>query len=190
MKNQSTIKIRPGLYADIPAILDIYNDAILSTTASYDLEPQTLTERIHWYEKHQEEGYPVMVAEYRGKVAGWASLSAFSAKAGYRFSVEDSIYISEGHRGFGLGRKLLDSLLEAAKKKRYHAVIALIDAENEISIRLHASRGFEEVGRLKEAGCKFDRWLDVVYMEKIMAHDDNDHDAPRSDAELKEQECI
>jgi phosphinothricin acetyltransferase len=161
--------IRPATVADLPGILEIYNDAVLNTTATYDYEPRTLEHRTQWFEDRQREGYPVFVAlDEIGAVIGWSALNPFHARMGYRFTSENSVYVAADRRGKGVGRLLLAPLIEAARAKGLHAIIAAIDADNEASIRLHARFGFEKVGHFKQTGFKFGRWLDVVYMEKIV----------------------
>ncbi len=163
------MNVRPATQADLPAILAIYNDAVLHTTATYDEEPETLDSRARWLSEHQAEGYPVLVAERPDAgVVGWSSLSAFRSRVGYRFTAEDSVYVAEGWRGQGIGRSLLEPLLEAARQRGLHAIVAGIDAESEASLRLHASLGFETVARFREVGFKFGRRLDVIFMELIL----------------------
>src|SRR5687767_6172102 len=118
--------------------------------------------RLAWYELHQKQDLPVLVAESEAGVIGWGSLSKYHDRIGYRFTVEDSVYIAEPHRGQGIGKALLAPLLAAARDRKLRAIIGAIDADNQASIRLHASFGFEKVGHLKKVGYKFDRWLDVV----------------------------
>src|SRR5688572_21862326 len=161
--------VRPATTADLPAILEIYNDAVLTTTATYDYEPRTLEHRVAWFEDHVKQELPVFVAEDdRGRIVGWSSLSSYHARAGYRFTSENSVYVAAHQRGKGIGKLLLEPLIDAARKQGLHAIIAAIDADNETSIRLHARFGFEKVGHFKKVGYKFDRWLDVVYMELLL----------------------
>jgi L-amino acid N-acyltransferase YncA len=163
------MKIRPATLADVPAILDIYNDAVLTTTATYDYEPRSLQHRMQWFDDHERIGFPIFVAEDdHGKIVGWSSLSRFHDRKGYQFTCENSIYVAAHARGRGVGKLLLEPLIEGAKKLGLHAIIALIDASNEASVRLHARCGFFEVGRFQKVGFKFGRWLDVVYMELLL----------------------
>jgi phosphinothricin acetyltransferase len=163
------MNIRPATREDLPGILEIYNDAVLNTTATYDYEPRTLEHRIAWFEEHAKENYPVFVAvEESGRVAGWSSLSQFHARVGYRFTAENSVYVAADRRGQGIGKLLMPPLIEGARKRGAHAIIRAIDADNEPSVRLHASFGFVKVAHLKEVGFKFGRWLDVVYMELVL----------------------
>ncbi len=161
--------IRPATHADLPGILEIYNDAVLKTTASYDYEPRTLEQRTQWFEERRRDGYPIFVAvDDSDAVAGWSALNPYHARMGYRFTAENSVYVAASARGQGIGGLLLGPLIEGAKARGLHAIIAAIDAENEASIRLHAKLGFEKVGHFKEVGFKFDRWLDVVYMQRLV----------------------
>lgn len=160
--------IRRARRQDCTAILAIYNEAVLNTTASYDLEPRSLQHRLNWFDDHEASGYPVFVAEEEGAVVGWSSLSRYHDRYGYRFTAENSIYVAAGHRGRGLGALLLEPLIDAARQRGLHTILAVIDASNEASIRLHARFGFAECGRLREVGHKFDRWLDVVLMQRIL----------------------
>lgn len=158
--------IRPARRDDCPGILAIYNEAVLRTTATYDYEPRTLEHRVEWLEAHQRDRYAVLVAESAaGEILGWSSLSRFHDRMGFRFTAEDSVYVAEAARGRGLGRRLLEPLLGAARERGLHAVLAAIDAENEPSRRLHERLGFVEVGCFREVGFKFGRWLDVAYLE-------------------------
>ena len=161
--------VRPATPADLPGILDIYNEAVLNTTASYDYEPRTLEHRTQWFEERQRDNYPVLVAvDEAGEVVGWSALNPFHARIGYRFTSENSVYVAASWRGKGIGRALLGPLLAAGRARGLHAILAVIDADNEASIRLHAAFGFEKVGHFKQTGFKFGRWLDVVYMEKLV----------------------
>lgn len=163
------MKIRPAKRSDVPAILDIYNDAVLTTTATYDYEPRTLQHRLQWFDDHERIGFPMFVAEDdSGKVVGWSSLSHYHDRKGYQFTCENSIYIAAHARGRGIGKLLLEPLIDSAKNIGLRAIIAAIDATNEASIRLHARCGFREVGRFPQVGFKFGRWLDVAYMELLL----------------------
>ena len=107
-----------------------------------------------------------VAVEGAGRVAGWSALNPFHARFGYRFTAENSVYVAADRRGQGVGKLLLPPLIEGARVKQLHAIIAAIDAANEASLRLHAAFGFEKVGHFKETGFKFGRWLDVVYLER------------------------
>lgn len=164
------VTIRSALFAHLPGILEIYNEAVLNTTATYEYEVETLAERTAWFEEKQSAGYPVLVAEdCSGEVVGWGALGGFRGRFGYRFTAEDSVYVRVDQRGKGIGRLILSALIEEARKMGLHAIIAGIDTEGEASIRLHAALGFQKVGRCKEVGFKFGRWLDVVFMELLLS---------------------
>ncbi len=161
--------IRPATEADLPAILEIYNDAVLTTTASYDYEPRTLEHRRQWFAERQRDGYAVFVAaDKTGRVVGWSALNPYHARCGYRFTAENSVYVAADQRGRGVGKLLMTPLVEAARNRGLHAIIAAIDSSNAASVRLHASFGFEVVGVFKQVGYKFNRWLDVTYMELLL----------------------
>ena len=163
------IRIRPAVREDCPAILAIYNDAVLNTTASYDYEPRTLRHRQSWFDDHQRNGYPVFVVlNDSGTIVGWGALSRYHDRKGFRFTTENSIYVAADHRGRGIGKMLLEALIESGRERGFHAIIAAIDASNEASILLHRRVGFETVGHFKRVGYKFNRWLDVVYMELLL----------------------
>lgn len=162
------IQIRAALETDLPAILEIYNDAIINTTAVYDYEPHTLEMRKQWFRIKEAQGYPVFVAEENGRVVGFSSIGQWRAWAAYKYSVENSIYVAADQRGKGIGKKLLEPLIEAAKQLDLHAIIAGIDATNEASIKLHRNFGFTEAGQFKQVGYKFGRWLDLTFMQLVL----------------------
>jgi L-amino acid N-acyltransferase YncA len=159
--------IREATAADQRAILDIYNDAVLHTTATFDLEPRTWKGQQRWWQDLRPP-YAVLVATVEGEVVAWGSLSPFRPKPGYRFTAQDSLYVREGHRGRGIGAALLDGLIEAARRGGFHSVVALIDGGNSVSIRLHERFGFRHVGTFPQVGFKFGRWLDVIHMQKML----------------------
>jgi phosphinothricin acetyltransferase len=152
---------------DQRAILDIYNDAVLHSTATFDLEPRTWEGQQRWFQEHRSP-YTAFVATAGGTVVGWGSLSPFRPKPGYRFTVEDSIYVHQGYRGRGIGAALLGLLVEEAGRGRFHTVMALIDGDNAVSVHLHKRFGFQDVGTFREVGFKFGRWLDVVHMQRMV----------------------
>jgi phosphinothricin acetyltransferase len=160
--------IRPAETADAAAINDIYNDAVLNSVATFDTEPSTREERQRWLEEHRHP-YAVLVAERDGEVVGWAAIKAFSTKPAYRFAAENTVYVRKDMRGKTAGRLLLARLLEVAAENGIHSVIARIAAGNPASERLHEDVGFRRVGVEREVGHKFDRWVDVVVMQKLLA---------------------
>ena len=160
--------IRNATEADLPAILAITNDAILHTTSSWNVGPTTLEARRQWLGERQASGLPVLVGVIDGDVAGFGSYGSFRAWDGYRLTVEHSIYVDAASRRRGIGRLLLASLIEHATEAGMHVMIGAISADNEVSIALHEQFGFTVGGRLTEVGRKFDRWLDLVLMQKML----------------------
>lgn len=159
--------VRDAVEADLPAILDITNDAIRNTTAVWNETPTTLEARAAWL-RDRQAGYAVLVAEDRGAVSGFASLGPFRPFEGYARTTELSIYIHKDHRGRGLGSILLAALVERARTLDMHVIVAGIAGDNEGSIRLHRRHGFAEVGRMPEVGRKFGGWLDLVLMQRML----------------------
>jgi L-amino acid N-acyltransferase len=156
--------IRDARENDLPAINAIYNHEILHGTATWDEEPWTEEARRDWFAKLGDPSTPVLVAEVNGEVGGFAYLSWYRPKTGYRFTREDTIYMDERMRGRGLATPLLSALVQQARMSGMHLLIAVITAENAASIRLHEKLGFRVTGEMKECGFKFGRWLDVVEM--------------------------
>jgi L-amino acid N-acyltransferase YncA len=164
----ASITLRPAVVADLPAINDIYNHYVLNSTCTYQEVPETPAGREAWFARHGET-HPVIVAvDAAGTIRGWGSLSAYHARSAYRFTVENSVYIQHDLRGKGLGKLLLAELIRLAQQAGQHCIIAGIDADQEASVALHARFGFEQVGRLKQVGFKFGRWLDVIYMQLVL----------------------
>ncbi|SDN12540.1 phosphinothricin acetyltransferase [Fictibacillus solisalsi] len=161
------VHIRDALLRDLPALLDIYNEAIRTLTATFDLEEQTLEQRKKWFEKYGG-AFPLIVAKVDGKVAGYGSLSSFRDKEAYARTTEVSLYISSEFRGQGIGKELMKEILQRARNLGYHTVIGGITGGNESSVHLHKKFGFEFVGCLKEVGYKFDQWQDVHFYQLIL----------------------
>ncbi|NEQ45346.1 MAG: N-acetyltransferase [Leptolyngbya sp. SIOISBB] len=164
--------IRPAIAADLPSILDIYNDAILNTTAVYDYVPHTLAMRESWFAAKQQAGFPVLVAEAQSQVVGFGALGAFRAWEAYRYTAENSLYVAPQCRGQGFGKQLLAQLLQAAADMQLHAIVAGIDADNSVSLKLHEQFGFQEVAHFPQVGYKFDRWLDLKFMQCLLPASD------------------
>ncbi len=160
--------VRTATRDDVPTIRDIYNDAILLTTASYDYEPVSLELRFEWFEQKMAGGWPVLVAEHTYAIQGFATFGPFRDWAGYLYTVEHSIYVASHTRRMGVGSALLPALIGAARGKGMHAMIGGIDVNNVASLRLHEKFGFEKVAHFKEIGYKFHRWLDLVFMQKLI----------------------
>ena len=158
--------IRSANHEDLPAIVEIYNEGGVATTASYDIEPVTLEERAAWFERLRNQGHPVLVLEENGRVVGFASYGSFRDKAAYLHTVEHSVYVAEGSRSNGVGRMLLCALLDHARGRGVHVMLGVLDADNMASRAFHKSLGFIESVVLPEVGRKFGRWLDVVFVTR------------------------
>lgn len=159
--------IREATMNDLVGILEIYNDAIAHTTATFDLDLQTLEEKKIWFQQF-DELHPIFVAELDKKIVGYSSLSHFNKKEAYAKTVENSIYVHREARGMGVGKYLLEKLIIAAREREHHSIIALITKGNEISVKLHKQYHFEYVGVLREVGSKFDEWQDVYFYQLIL----------------------
>lgn len=163
-----TVTVRPATPKDLERILEIYNHEVLVSTATYDTAPRSMEEQRKWFEHHGAQ-YPVIVAVVGGRVCAWASLSPWAERAAYDSSVEVSVYVDEHFRRRGIGRRLLQALIETGRTLGHHAVLARISSDNESSVRLHSECGFITVGTLKEVGIKFGRLLDVTIMELLLS---------------------
>ncbi|WP_377865440.1 GNAT family N-acetyltransferase [Bacillus sp. R86525] len=157
--------IREAMKKDVTFILDIYNDAILNSTAVYAYKPVTLENRIDWYEQKKADGYPILVYELDNKVVGFATFGPFRAWPAYKYSVEHSVYVDKEYRKNGIGSFLMEELITIAKGREYMTLIAGIDAENEKSIAMHKTFGFVYSGTIRKAGYKFNGWLDLAFYQ-------------------------
>jgi L-amino acid N-acyltransferase YncA len=159
------MNIRAAGHDDLPAILEIHNDAIRTTTAIWDEHEVDLADRRAWFDARRSAGLPVLVAEVDGSVIGFATYGPWRPKTGYRFTVENSVYVHPDHRGRGAATSLLSALIEHARDREVHAIVAGIEATNAGSIALHEKFGFRQVALLPEVGFKFGRWLDLTYLQ-------------------------
>jgi len=159
------VTLRDATQADLSAIRDIYNHAVEHTTAIWNDVLIDLDNRRAWLELRRAKGFPVLVAEVDGRIAGYASYGDWRAFDGYRHTVEHSVYVEKDHYGRGLGKALMAALIERARAGDIHVMIAAIEAGNQGSIALHQSLGFRLVGTHHEVGQKFGRWLDLTMME-------------------------
>ena len=153
-------------------MLAIYNREVESGTATFDMSPRSLEGQLEWVAEHSG-AHPAVVAVTMGRdgehvVVGFGSLSPYRPRAAYSTTVEDSVYVAEGSQRLGIGRAILDELLRLAEAHGFHSVIARIAGENDASVALHASCGFEMIGTEREVGRKFGRWLDVVCMQRLI----------------------
>lgn len=165
-----SIMIRHALPDDLDQITDIYSDAVLNGTASYELEPPTRAEMGARFESLMEGGYPYLVAEREGRILGYAYAGPFRARPAYRFIVEDSIYIAPEAKGAGLGRALMEALIAESTKLGFRQIVAVIGDghADSASVRLHERLGFQHTGRMEGSGYKHGRWLDTVFMQMAM----------------------
>jgi phosphinothricin acetyltransferase len=160
--------IRDARESDLTEMLAIYNDAVLTTTAVYDYTARSADQQAAWFRVKQEQRLPVLVAETERTVVGFASYGPFRPWPAYLHSIENSLYVAADWRGRGIGSLLLPALIRRATEHGSHTMIAGIDATNEASLRLHAKFGFEPVARFREVGWKFDRWLDLTFLQKML----------------------
>ena len=167
MAQDSSTSLRPATRGDLADINEIYNHYVLHSTCTYQETPETMAGRREWFGRHGDE-HPVVVAEIDGRVVGWGSLSAFHARSAFRRTVEDSIYIHPELHGRGIGSLVLRDLVRRARLLGHRAVVAAIEAEQPASLALHARFQFEHVGRLRQVGFKFGRWLDLIYLELLL----------------------
>jgi L-amino acid N-acyltransferase len=160
--------LRLATVADAETLRAIYNREVLETTNTFDLEPRSLGEQQAWIAE-REGALGVVVAEVDGQVVGFASLSPYRPRAAYRTTVENSVYVDESARGSGVGRALMQELIDVATQRGFHTIVAHIVAGHEPSIGLHHACGFQVIGTEREVGRKFGKWLDVVVMQRMLA---------------------
>jgi L-amino acid N-acyltransferase len=159
--------IRKAEQSDVSTITEIYNEAILTTTATFDTEPKTPEERTDWFRSHDER-HPILVAIVDGRIVGWASLSRWSERKAYDDTGETSFYVKEEYRRRGIGRKLKEAILEEARRLHFHTIIARIAGESSVSLHLNEDFGFVHIGTMKEVGRKFGKLLDVHILQKML----------------------
>jgi phosphinothricin acetyltransferase len=160
--------VRAATPADLAGITAIYNEQVLHGTATFDTEPRDEAAAEAWLAAHDPRRHPVLVAERGGRVAGWASLTAWSPRGAYSRTVEASVFVAEHCRGQGLGRELTAALEEAARRAGHRVVLGRIEASNAASLALFARAGYRTVGVMRQVGWKFGRWLDVVLVELVL----------------------
>ncbi|MEH7350730.1 GNAT family N-acetyltransferase [Gottfriedia acidiceleris] len=152
---------------DVLEIVTIYNDAILNTTATFDMKIKTEEEMQKWFSNHTEL-YPVIVSKENGQVTGYCSLTQFKEKDAYKHTVELSVYIHPDHRRKGLAKALMIDMIETAKKLGHFTIISCITSGNEVSERLHEKLGYKKVGHFYKVGQKFNKWLDIAYYQLML----------------------
>ena len=148
--------------------MGIYNPVVETSTATFDLVPRTLEQQRDWLSDRSGARIVLVAETDDGGVAGYAALSPYRDRAAYSTTVEDSVYVHPDHQGTGVGRQLLEALVDTARSHGFHAMMARIVADHEASIALHSVCGFQVVGHEREVGRKFGRWLDVTLMERLL----------------------
>jgi phosphinothricin acetyltransferase len=161
------VVIRRAELADAESITEIYNEAILTTTSTFDTEPKDLQERLEWLRSHDER-YPVLVALIGDKVVGWSALTRWSDRRAYDITAETSFYVKSEFRGRGIGRALKRATIEEARRLGFHSLIARVAAGSEESLHLNRGMGFIHIGTLKEVGSKFDRLIDFHILQMFL----------------------
>jgi L-amino acid N-acyltransferase YncA len=167
------LRIRLATADDLVAIRDIYNYYVLHSTSTYVLEPETPEDRRQWFEKRGPH-HPATVAELEDEIVGWGSLSPWNSRCGYSKTVEFSVYVRHDRHRRGVGRAIVLDLIERAKALGHHTLIGGASADQTASISLQEALGFERVARFRQVGRKFDRWLDVVYLQLMLDDDAKD----------------
>ncbi len=161
--------IRDAIEDDLPAITEIYNHILKTSTAIYKDDPAPLSERLAWWQGRLRQNYPTIVACDGDIIAGFASFGDFRSSPGYRYTVEHTVHVHLSWRGQGIGSMLVRELATRARNMGKHVMVGGIDAENDASLRFHERLGFERVAHFKEVGFKFGRFLDLVFVELRLA---------------------
>jgi phosphinothricin acetyltransferase len=161
------IQIRKAALEDLDDIREIYNEAILTTTATFDTEPKTIDERLKWFQSHDAR-HPILVAMVEGKLAGWSSLSPWSDRPAYKETAETSFYVKSEFRGRGIGRQLKEAIITEARHLGFHSLLARVAQGSEESLHLNYGVGFVLVGTMKEVGQKFGKRIDVHILQKML----------------------
>jgi phosphinothricin acetyltransferase len=165
------VQIREATVDDVPAIRELFNALIPTTTIAWRDHEAGLEELVEWFTERQRDGHPVLVADDDGQVIGYCCWTSFRGGArfpGYRHTVEHTIHVRGDHHGTGVGRLLMEALLARARADDVHVLVAGIDSDNAASLAFHQALGFIEVARMPETGRKFDRWLDLVLMQRVL----------------------
>jgi len=157
--------IRQATEKDLEDILEIYNEAILNTTAVYAYKAHTINERKQWYDKKMQEGYPILVFEENDKVMGFATFGPFRAWPAYKYTIEHSIYVHDQYRNKGIGTALVKEIIRISNEREFATIVAGIDEANEMSIKMHKKLGFKYSGTIHKAGFKFGKWLNLAFYQ-------------------------
>jgi phosphinothricin acetyltransferase len=161
--------IKPCDEAQLPEMLEMFNDAIINTTSVYDYIPRTKEFMVDWYNSKLKGGYPLIgLFDIHGNLLGFGTYGSFRSRPAYKYSIEHSIYVRKDMRGRGYGKVLLKEIIEQAIRDDYHVIVGGIDSDNAISISFHEKMGFEFSGKIKHAGYKFGKWLDLSFYQLIL----------------------
>ena len=164
----SDVRFRSFAWSDVPAITAIYRHYVEETVITFETEPPGEADMAERFGKLLTLGHPLIIAERKGQVLGYAYASFYRPRAAYRFTCEDSMYLAQDAVGQGIGGRLLDELMAQSRAAGFKQMIAVITAERANSVRLHEKAGFRHVGRYEAVGYKFDRWLDIIHMQKAL----------------------
>jgi L-amino acid N-acyltransferase len=162
------VPIRDATAADLPAIRALFNALIPTTTIAWRDDEATVEEMAAWFAEQQADGHPILVAEHDGEVVGYTCWTGFRRFPGYRHTAELTVHVDGDHHGRGVGRALLTALVEEAARRDVHVLVAAVDGDNTGSIAFHQALGFVEVARMPEVGRKFDRWLELVLLQRTI----------------------
>jgi L-amino acid N-acyltransferase YncA len=163
------MQVREALTSDVDAICAIYNHYVITSVATFDTEPQAAASRLQWLQQHNQENLPVLIVESSEGTIGWASLSYYHSRCAYKSTVEFSVYVDQRHHRKGVAKLLMNELLRIAEQGPFHCIVGLICSENAASLSMANDLGFETVGELREVGKKFDRWLNVTFVQRILS---------------------
>jgi phosphinothricin acetyltransferase len=167
-------KIKPCRSNQLPEILEIFNDAILNSTALYDYKIRTLESMNAWYDDKIKNNYPLIGAfDDNDLLLGFATYGMFRVRPAYKYTIEHSVYVRADKRGHGIGKFLLHEIIKNAEAQNFHVLVGVIDASNEVSIKMHENEGFTLVGILKQSGYKFGKWLDAAFYQLILKTPEN-----------------
>lgn len=167
-------QIKPCTEKQLPEILDIFNDAILNSTALYDYKIRTMEMMNAWYADKQKRNYPIVGAfDENDNLLGFSTYGQFRIQPAYKYTLEHSVYVHPDMRGLGLGKILLREIIKKAEEQDYHVIVGAIDASNVVSIQLHEKEGFEFCGFIKQSGYKFGKWLDLALYQLTLKTPEN-----------------
>ena len=164
----SQLAIEDAVEADVAGILAIFNDVVATSTAIFSEDPVTLENRLAWFRARRDVGFPVLVVRDEHGIAGFGSFGDFRGPSGYRFTVETTVHVRADRRGEGIGTALIEALVERARARGVHTVIAGVDSQNEGSWRLHERLGFVPCARIPQVGFKWGSWLDLVFLARVL----------------------